>query len=308
LICFLIISIYLLLRDPGEEEEKFEGDELDFARRIDLSSIQSAGKYKAHLELAIECAREGGKLIKSSFKKAKEISTKSSPNDLVTEVDHAVEKIISKMIKSKFPDHLLIGEETEGGISTTLGDSPTWIIDPIDGTTNFVHSFPFVAVSIALAINKKMVLGVVYNPILDELYCATEGGGSYLNGQKINAARETLLQQSLVAVGFPQDRSSKNLNYHLHNLKNILEKCRDARRSGAASLDICSVASGRLDVYFEQGVKIWDYAAGKIIATEAGAFVVDPFEDDSEFQSAVLVGNPTLVSKFLNILKSPETK
>jgi len=269
-------------------------------------------EYSTFLSAAIQIAKEAGEHVRAGFYQAKTIEFKDNTNDLVTETDKKSESIIITGLKKQFPDHIFLGEEgaAAGEVKEELTDSPTWIIDPIDGTTNFVHRVPLVAISIGFSIKKEVVVGVVYNPILNELFSASKGGGAFLNGNKISSSPTINLKESLVAVGFPYDRDEDVLKRHFEKLLRILKHCRDLRRDGSAALDMCSVAIGRFDIYFEYGIHAWDLAAGSIIVSEAGGIVADP-DDEWEVERKtldicerkVLVGgNKELTKKFLDLL------
>lgn len=185
-------------------------------------------------------------------------------------------------------------------------DNPTWIVDPIDGTTNFVHRFPFSCVSVALAINKKVVVGVVYNPMMNELFTAVRGQGAFLNGEKLQISQTTELKQALVATGFPYQRDDETLDHVLANVKIVLQNCRAVRRAGSAALDMCYVARGVFDIYYEAGVHAWDIAAGALIVEEAGGHVMDMY--DSPFSLGlrrVACGNENIIKQLNGILKRP---
>ncbi|CAF1033472.1 unnamed protein product [Rotaria sordida] len=226
-----------------------------------------------------------GKVVNAGFSAAKRIETKASAADLVTEFDQRVEEILIKHLQEKFPTHKFIGEESSSaGVQTVFGDDPTWIIDPIDGTTNFVHGFPFVAISIALAINKQVVIGVIYNPVLDLLYTAIHGKGAYRNGRPIKSSGQTdgqtayalNLALSQVAGEYGSSREPEVLTAKCQNLRVIIEKVHSIRAIGSAAMNLCLLAEGSCDAYFEYGIHIWDYAAGDLIAREAGAYTCDP--------------------------------
>jgi len=232
---------------------------------------------------AIHVAKTAGEKIKEAFEYRQTRSAKSSNVefkdrlDLVTETDKACEQIAYDMLISKYPSHLFLGEESvASGQKYELRDEPTWIIDPIDGTTNFVHGVPFTCISIALAIQKEVVLGVVFNPILNELFEAVKNKGALLNGNPIHSSSHDQLHHLLVATGFPTDRTKEKVEYIVQNLKSILFHVRDIRRLGSAALDICGVACGRLDAYFEFHIHAWDIAAGVLILQEASGIAIDP--------------------------------
>ena len=171
-----------------------------------------------------------------------------------------------------------------------------------------MHRFPFSCVSVALAINKKVVVGVVYNPMMNELFTAIRGQGSFLNGERLNISHTTELKQALVATGFPYDRDDSTLDHVLGNIKIVLQNCRAVRRAGSAALDMCYVARGVFDLYYEAGVHAWDIAAGALIIQEAGGYVMDMY--DTEFNLGlrrVACGNERLVKQLNDLLKRPST-
>ncbi|NBI07403.1 inositol monophosphatase family protein [Senegalia massiliensis] len=224
------------------------------------------------IELVKEWAYEAGKAQKDNYEKEDlQISTKSSDIDLVTEIDDLSEKIIIKGIKREYPDHDILSEESE--FEKTDSDY-LWIIDPLDGTTNYAQGLPIFAVSIALEFRGKIVLGVVYNPMLDEMFSAVKGKGTYLNGKEIKIGGKDELIKSVIATGFAYDRNT-NENNNISNFSKILPKVRGIRRMGAAAYDLACVACGRLDGYWEFNLKSWDVAAGILIIKEAGGEVVD---------------------------------
>jgi fructose-1,6-bisphosphatase/inositol monophosphatase family enzyme len=229
--------------------------------------------------------------------------------DLVTETDEAVEKLIFAAIRAKYPNHALIGEESvaKGG-SETLTHRPTWIVDPIDGTTNFVHGLPWVGISIAFAVAGKVMMGVVFNPILDELFTATLAGGAQLNGEAIRASNTSVLKNALIATGFSYDRREASIDFHLTKLRAVLLACRDIRRPGSAAMDMCAVACGRLDAYYELGIHIWDIAAAALIVREAGGVCCGPYGGDANVLDlsgrAVLASCSGVVQSLVELLQS----
>jgi len=224
-------------------------------------------------EVAVELAKKAGEIIRQAIDKKKNIKTKISNIDLVTETDKQVEEFLIKGFKSSFPDHSFIGEETTG---CQLTDSPTWIIDPVDGTMNFVHSFPYIAVSIGLSVEKEIVLGVVYNPILDKMFTGMKGKGSFCNGKKLQVSDTEELSQALILSEFGCDRSSENMDQIFSNFQLLVKKAMGMRMMGSAALNMCEVASGHADAYVEYTIHCWDMAAAKIIVEEAGGVVIDP--------------------------------
>ncbi|MCM8761646.1 MAG: inositol monophosphatase, partial [Candidatus Omnitrophica bacterium] len=185
-------------------------------------------------------------------------------DNIVTDIDKASEKMIIGIIKSKFPDHSILAEE---GSSDATESPYKWIIDPLDGTTNFAHGFPFFCVSIALEKFGKVVLGVVYDPVRRELFCAESGKGAYLNNRRISVSMTRRLSQSFLATGFSYGKARKDKN--VRNFKNLLMRSLAIRRAGSAALDLCYVACGRFDGFWEMYLQPWDSAAGAIIVEEA---------------------------------------
>lgn len=226
-----------------------------------------------------QAAYAAGETIKEAFNKEKSISEKGTSVDLVTETDKQCEETIVSMLKEAFPSHKFIGEEdsaAQGGASQ-LTDDPTWIIDPIDGTTNFVHQYPFVGVSIGLAVAKELVLGVVYNPILEEMFTATKGGGAFLNSSPIKVSSTTELNKALVATELGVARDDVSHNAAVARFSELSRVTRSIRCCGSCALNMCGVACGRLDGFYEIGYGgPWDAAGGAVIVREAGGVVIDP--------------------------------
>jgi len=197
---------------------------------------------------------------------------KKGPIDLVTEADLASEKNIIETIHSRFPDHEILAEES--GLNKTGDSTCQWIVDPLDGTTNFAHQIPIFAVSIAFAINNEIKVGIVLNPVSGELFTAVHGQGAALNGKNISVTKEKYISESLLVTGFPYD-VKQMLDPAMLRFKQCVAAARGIRRLGSASLDLCFVACGRFDGFWEENLKPWDTAAGWIIAEEAGAMVTD---------------------------------
>eukprot|EP01113_Clastostelium_recurvatum_P029771 TRINITY_DN3599_c0_g1_i2.p1 TRINITY_DN3599_c0_g1~~TRINITY_DN3599_c0_g1_i2.p1 ORF type:complete len:298 (-),score=60.25 TRINITY_DN3599_c0_g1_i2:94-909(-) len=259
-------------------------------------------QYKDFLAAAEEVAMEAGKGIKEAFYLPKNVEFKGGVIDLVTDVDKKTEELIISTLHAKFPSHFFLGEESTAQKTsssyhrTSLTSDPTWIIDPIDGTTNFVHQYPWVSISIALAIDKVVVVGLVYNPIIGEKFTAIRGQGAFCNNERIHVSQTKELARSMIGIGFPYNRSKDSLDHNLGRLRAVLENCREARRTGSAALDTCSVAIGRLDAYYEAGIHSWDIAAGTLVVEEAGGVVLSSRQDkpfDLEGED-VLVGNPDI--------------
>jgi len=236
--------------------------------------------YDEYLSVALDAARGAGALILEAFKKPKQIQEKSSAVDLVTETDKACENLIFSILKARFADHQFIGEESHEG-SPVLTDAPTWLVDPVDGTTNFIHSYPMVCVSIGLWINKQPVVGVILNPVLGETFTAIKGRGALLNGSPIHVSQTRDLTRSAVLIEFGYDRTPIGVDEQLLRLRRLLLHGVQALRScGSCAFNMTSVAVGRVDAYYEGkneqfGPKCWDTAAGKLIVEEAGGITGD---------------------------------
>jgi myo-inositol-1(or 4)-monophosphatase len=225
---------------------------------------------KDFLAVAGEAARGAGRILRENINGTREITYKGDIN-LVTEMDTRSERAVVETLHASFPEHGIIAEE-----ETTIRNESgyTWIIDPLDGTTNYAHGYPCFSVSIALEHKGEVITGVVYDPMRDELFAAQKGQGSYLNGIKITVSSVDTLIKSLLATGFPYDRKvseKNNLNY-FHDL---LMASQEVRRDGSAALDLCYVAAGRFDGFWELKLKPWDVAAGGLIVREAGGMVSD---------------------------------
>ena len=216
-------------------------------------------------------AISAGPLFMEGYTHAKTISYKS-PVDLVTEYDLKVELFLKEKLAEAFPEHTLVGEETNEGI--THPDKAIYI-DPIDGTTNFVHGIPFCAISIGIWEGGEPVAGVVYNPVLDELFYAEKGRGSTCNGEPLKVSDEQTLEKSLIATGFPYSKieQGKDFRWVMKSMEAVLPCTRDMRRLGSAALDLCYLARGTFQGYYEVNLKPWDVAAGILVVTEAGGKV-----------------------------------
>ena len=223
--------------------------------------------------------------------------------NLVTVADVASQKAILTLIKKHFPTHDYMAEEDGTKLS---GSEYLWVIDPIDGTTNFAHTLPQCSVSIALFYKGKPVLGGVKNPITGETFLAQKGKGATLNGKKIHVSKTARLDQSLLVTGFPYDRF-KNMSELLTRLGRFLETCHGVRRLGSAALDLCWVAAGRLDGYWEQALRPWDVAAGTLILQEAGGKVTNftgkPFEKIQDYGQTLLASNGKIHSQMFRLIR-----
>ena len=247
------------------------------------------------LNVAVRAAIEAGKIQARAFgnRKNLSISAKSS-GDFVTEVDQACEQVIIETLSKAYPNHRFLGEEN--GTQGNKESEYEWIIDPLDGTTNFIHGIDQFAVSIACKKGKHLLHAVVYDPCRNQLFTATKGKGAFLDGARIRASAATILRNSLIGTGFPFREGDDYESY-----KNILK---DMRRPGSAALDLCFVACGRYDGFFEKGIKPWDIAAGALIAKEAGALVTD-FSGESDYldKNEIVAAAPGIFPALLNVVE-----
>jgi myo-inositol-1(or 4)-monophosphatase len=219
-------------------------------------------------DVAIEAAVDAGKLAASRVNSIDSISRKSGYNDLVTDVDKACEDLIIGKISSVFPDHSILAEES--GEDNRPGEI-CWVIDPIDGTINFAHGFPFFCTSIGVLFEGEVILGAVYEPVRGELFFAEKGKGAFLDNKQIQVSDNPELRDSLIATGFAYNLSGKEKN--LDCFRKMLLSAQAVRRAGSAALDLCYVACGRFDGFWERGLKPWDTAAGELIVRESGGTV-----------------------------------
>ena len=217
------------------------------------------------------------------------------PSDYVTEIDKRCERLIVEAVRDNFPDHHIMAEESA---NEGLQPGYTWVIDPVDGTTNFIHGFPFVAVSIAVCVEKKPVLGFVLDPVRNELFSARKGAGAWLNGSKLQKREKVELDKALIATGFPF-RTRTYIDDYLMAFKSIFLRVSGIRRAGAAALDLAYLAAGRVDGFWESGLKAWDIAAGALLITEAGGYVSDFRGEDNHLLNGNVVGGVPSVYPFL---------
>jgi myo-inositol-1(or 4)-monophosphatase len=237
---------------------------------------------KSFTAVAINTASKAGEWIKSKIGDINKVDTKYSSQDLVTEVDKGSEMMIRNLIMTHFPSHSFLGEEgVEPGpaasakaLQEVSEEEYVWIVDPIDGTTNFIHGFPFFTVSIALAYRGEVIVGVVYDPSRDELFVAEKGKGAYLHGKKTRVSGEDKLVDSLIATGFPADRYGA-LAVNLRGIQALAPQVRNIRMAGSAALHLAYVAAGRLTGFWEIGLNSWDIAAGALLIQESGGKVTD---------------------------------
>jgi myo-inositol-1(or 4)-monophosphatase len=223
------------------------------------------------------------------------------PNDCVTEVDQKVEQEIIFHIKRAYPDHSILGEES----GETEGNEYQWVIDPIDGTRNFIHGFPHFAISIAIMHKGRVEHGVIYDPNRQELFTATRGKGAQLNDRRIRVSDRKRLEDSLLGTGFAYRHTDKDNPLPPLILQSFLPESGDIRRAGAATLDLAYVACGRLDGFWELGLKIWDTAAGTLLVKEAGGIVCDIDGSENYLKTGnVVAANPAVIKQMLKSIKN----
>jgi len=254
------------------------------------------------LNIAIKAARAAGAIINRASLDLERLQVSSkAPNDFVTEVDHAAEAAIIDTLLGAYPGHGILAEES--GSSRGARDSEyVWIIDPLDGTTNFIHGLPTYAVSIGLAFRNQMQQAVVYDPARNDLFYATRGRGAYLNDKRLRVSRRSRMADALIGTGFPF-RKGDDLGRYLHMMESVMKVCAGMRRPGAAALDLCYVAAGWYDGFFETGLSPWDVAAGSLLVTEAGGLIGN-FTGEADFlhQREVVAGNPKIYGQLVQLL------
>jgi myo-inositol-1(or 4)-monophosphatase len=250
------------------------------------------------LTIAVRAARKAGNVIAKHYETPDSVETsQKGSNDFVTNVDKAAEAIIIETIRKSYPQHTIITEES-GELEGTDQDVQ-WVIDPLDGTTNFVKRLPHFAVSIAVRIKGRTEVAVVYDPMRNELFTATRGQGAQLNGYRLRGSNARDLDGTIIATGFPF-KAKQHATSYMNILGKMFTECADFRRTGSAALDLAYVAAARVDGYFEIGLKPWDFAAGELIAREAGALVCD-FTGGHNYMTTgnIVAGNPRVVKAML---------
>ena len=254
------------------------------------------------LTIAVKAARRAGGIINRASQNLDLLNvSRKSHSDFVSEVDGAAEEAIIKVLLDAYPDHAILAEE-----SGTRGDQEKseyqWIIDPLDGTTNFLHGFPKYGVSIALMHRGVLNQAVVYDPTSNDLFVASRGRGAYLNDQRIRVSKRTRLADSLIGTGFPF-REFSHIDAYLSMFKDLIPRTVGIRRPGSAALDLAYVAAGRYDGFWEIGLSPWDIAAGCLLITEAGGLVGDLEGNDTQLQSGnIVAGNPKVFGQLLQVI------
>ena len=254
------------------------------------------------LTLVQDLARQAGAVLMDGFGRVTDVRHKGA-TDLVTEYDRLSEELILAVLKARFPDHAVLAEESGASGGGAASDGYRWVVDPLDGTTNYAHGLPFFAVSIALTLDDRPVLGVVYDPSRDEMFAAEDGKGAALNGSPIHVSAESSLREALLSTGFTYDlEHARRPNFK--ELTGFALRAQGIRRTGSAALDCAWVGTGRLDGYWEFGIKPWDVAAGALIAREAGGVATDADgAQDFLATGSILISNGHLHDQMLALLR-----
>jgi myo-inositol-1(or 4)-monophosphatase len=257
------------------------------------------------LNIAIRAARSAGDLILRSSDNIGQLNIdQKGKNDYASEVDRAAEREIINIIRTAYPDHAILAEES----GLHQGNDFVWVIDPLDGTTNFLHSFPQYAVSIALKYRGKLEVAVIYDPLRDELFTAKRGGGAMLNSRRLRVTNQTSMKGALIGTGFPF-KTDLHLDAYIGMFRAISTEAAGIRRAGAAALDLAYVAAGRLDGFWEIGIMEWDMAAGILLIKEAGGVVTDfSFNDNYLASGNVIAGSPKMHQMLYQLIEPHVTE
>ena len=254
------------------------------------------------INVAIKAARAAGSIINRAALDVESVRiSQKQVNDFVTEVDQAAEQIIIETLLTAYPGHGILAEES-GNAHGAKDSDYVWIIDPLDGTTNFIHGFPVYCVSIALAVNGKVEQAVVYDPTRNDLFTATKGRGAFLNDRRIRVSKRTRLEECLISTGFPF-RPGDNFKNYMNMMADVMQRTAGMRRPGAAALDLAYVAAGFTDGFFETGLKPWDVAAGSLLVTEAGGLIGN-FTGEADFMDhqECMAGAPRIYGQLVPLL------
>ncbi|KAK7868561.1 hypothetical protein R5R35_009458 [Gryllus longicercus] len=263
------------------------------------------------LEVAVEIVKKAGELMLKGFYAVKKVDTKTASYDVVTEYDKKTENLIISELKKAFPSHRFIGEEsTEGPNEVEITNEPTWIIDPIDGTCNYIHGVSESAISVGFAVNKEVTVGVVYNPILNLLFTACKGMGAFQNGKKIHVSTCSEHSKSLVATEISFAGMTQYEHQVIERLRGLVKGAHGARAIGCAATTLCYVANGSIDAYVQDGLYCWDVAAGSIIVKEAGGIVLNsngkPFQLTEK--KILVASTQPLADQLIAIIKEADEK
>ncbi|XP_029043684.1 inositol monophosphatase 2-like [Osmia bicornis bicornis] len=313
-LCRLRDSVSLVTKIRGCRHEDRAFDRSVVPSKASLPVIMSSEQdIRSYFETAKELTLKAGVLFKSGFEGQKTVQTKDNEWDLVTEYDKKIEELLTSGLKEKFPDHEFIGEESaaETKEPPVLTDKPTWIIDPIDGTVNFVNSFPFTCISVALSIRKDIVIGIIYNPLSSELYTAIKGQGAFLNDKLIRTTRVTELKKSLIEIElFSLQFPSRNRDIKMGRLEAFIKAARGVRYTGSATLSMAYVAKGALDCFQMDNLKAWDVAAGILLVCEAGGSIMDTKADQYDLMkpNTIAAATETLATEIKQLVLDTDLK
>jgi myo-inositol-1(or 4)-monophosphatase len=254
---------------------------------------------QALLNIAVRAARRAGEVIVRSLNRLDSLAISSKGrNDFVTEVDHAAEQEIIRLIRRHYPQHAFLAEE-----SGRTGEHDTlWIVDPLDGTTNFLHGFPVFAVSIAAQVRGRLEHAVVYDPMRQELFTATRGAGAHLDNHRMRVSKARALEGALIATGFPYRANTRYLDHYLGMLKAVTQQVAGVRRPGSAALDLAYVAAGRVDGFWEIGLAAWDTAAGTLLIQEAGGRIGTLTGAEYRQGGHIVAGTPKVYADLIELL------
>jgi myo-inositol-1(or 4)-monophosphatase len=257
---------------------------------------------QALLNTAVQAARRAGDNTMRYVKRLDELDVRSkSRNDFVSQVDEIAEQLIIESIHERYPGHAILGEETG-----KQGDHDyLWIIDPLDGTMNFLHGFPMFAVSIGLQVKGRMQVGVVYDPNRQELFTAIQGVGAQLDGRRLRINQKRELDGALIGTGFPYRENERWMEQYLNQFRAVMNIAGDVRRPGSAALDLCYLACGRMDGFWEFGLQPWDIAAGSLILREAGGMISSMTDDGDYMETGNVIAGPPKVHAELEKLLKP---
>ena len=260
---------------------------------------------QALLNTAIQAARKGGDATLRYFDRPSMLEIRrKSHNEYVTQVDNSAEQIIIGAIHQRYPEHAILAEESGGSGTSDF----QWIIDPLDGTTNFIHGFPVFAVSIALRVKGRLEIGVIYDPTRQEMFTTIRGQGAYLDGRRIRVSGRKTLDGALIGTGFPYRANREWMRKYLEMLHDVMQHAADVRRPGAAALDLSYVAAGRLDGFWEFGLQIWDIAAGVLLIREAGGLVSNLTDDGDYLETGNLIAGTPKVHAELERMLRPQLR
>ncbi|MCX7125668.1 MAG: inositol monophosphatase family protein [Gammaproteobacteria bacterium] len=262
------------------------------------------------LTVAITATREASKTILSALTQVDKIeATSKNSNEFVTQVDRVSEEIIIDHIQKSFPQHSILAEESGHINNVENNNEYCWIIDPLDGTRNFMQGYPQFSITIALMRKNVIELGLVYDPFRNDLFTCARGQGAYLNDHRIHVSGAEKMDTALIGTGFPLEKKGNNIDNYLKEFKNVFTHCTDVRRDGSSSLDLAEVACGRLDGCWESNLRIWHMAAAALMIQEAGGIVSDFNDRDDYLQTGnIVAGNPKMHKKLISLINKSDEK